>query len=160
MPRDPEKSKSTLKLLFLLYGVAMLWLLFARSQLNGAGTYWDCVRHNINLTPLHTITHFWDLLSYKGNTYLIRLALVNLVGNVAVFVPLGFFLPCLWTHQRKLRWFLPTVILLITGVELIQLFTLRGICDIDDLILNIPGILLGFLIFHLLDRLRQKRTET
>lgn len=160
MQSDLSKSRSILKRLFLLYCAAMLWLLFVRSPLNSAGAYWDCVRHNINLTPLHTITHFCDLLSYKDNAFLIRLAVVNLVGNVAVFIPLGFFLPGLFARQRKLRWFLPTVVLLIIGVELAQLFTLRGICDIDDLILNIPGILLGFLFFHLLDRIRRRRAQT
>lgn len=157
MQIDPKKSKFALKLLFLLYSAAMLWLLFGRVRHDAAGTYWDCVQHNISLTPLHTIRQFWELLSYRHRPRLIRLALINLLGNVAMFVPLGFFLPCLWPRQRKLRWLLPTSILLITAVELCQLFTLRGICDIDDIILNVPGILLGFLIFHVLNFFRAKQ---
>lgn len=156
MWRDAEKLKPVLKLLFLLYSAVMLWLLFGRVRHDAAGLYWDCVQHNISLTPLHTIRQFWNLLSYQHRPHLVRLALVNLLGNVAMFVPLGFFLPCLWPRQRKLRWLLPTSVLLITAVEVCQLFTLRGICDIDDIILNIPGILLGFLLFHLLNFLRRK----
>ena len=34
-----------------------------------------------------------------------------------------------------------------TVVEIIQLFTLLGSCDVDDLILNILGVFIGFIIF-------------
>lgn len=156
MRSNPKNPKRVLRLLFLLYGAAILWLLFGRPPHDAAGTYWNCVQNNISLTPLHTIRQFWDLLSLQHRPYLVRLALVNLLGNVAVFVPLGFFLPCLWPRQRKLRWLLPTAVLLIVAVEVCQLFTLRGICDIDDLFLNLPGILLGFAFFHLLEFFRKK----
>lgn len=154
---EPENSKRGWKLLFLLYSALMLWLLFGRGRHDAAGLYWDCVRNNINLTPMHTIRQFWELLSYQHRPHLVRIALINLLGNVAMFVPLGFFLPCLWPRQRKLRWLLPTSVLLITAVEVCQLLTLRGICDVDDVILNIPGILLGFLIFHLLAFIQRKQ---
>ncbi|MBP3379196.1 MAG: VanZ family protein, partial [Clostridia bacterium] len=51
---------------------------------------------------------------------------------------------------KKLRRFVPhlvTTAAIITSVELIQLFTLRGSADIDDLLLNVIGSALGYLVY-------------
>jgi glycopeptide antibiotics resistance protein len=70
----------------------------------------------------------------------------NLGGNLLGFVPLGIFLPLLF---RRLKLF-PTVIAVVfivsLGYELIQLYTGLGIFDIDDLILNTGGGMIGFII--------------
>ncbi len=74
-----------------------------------------------------------------------------------MFVPLGLFLPYFREKYRKLRSFLPAVILLIICVEVIQLFTLLGACDVDDLIFNVLGAFLGFLIYSIFRRILNKR---
>jgi len=89
------------------------------------------------------------VLLYDPSQYNIRLAIVNLFGNIALFVPLGYFLPRLWEGLRKWwRTWLATL-LVMTAVELTQLFTLRGTCDVDDLILNLLGAAIGYGIFCL-----------
>ena len=87
--------------LFALYGLIMLWLLFIRgrqpemmSYFIGHGEYWKWVSWSVNLRPFHTIAEFLETLSTKEG-YLARHAFVNLAGNVAMFVPLGVFLPLL-----------------------------------------------------------------
>ena len=80
--------------------------------------------------------------------YLVRAALINLLGNVVMFVPLGLFLPLIFTKLRKLWRTLFTVTLLIAVVEIAQLFTLLGSCDVDDLILNLLGAALGYGIYN------------
>lgn len=79
-------------------------------------------------------------------------AILNLLGNVVLFLPVGFFVPLLWRRYRKL-WktalFGLAVSLL---VEVTQLFLSRG-SDVDDLILNVVGTLAGYGLFRLFRRL-------
>ena len=76
---------------------------------------------------------------------MVRHAFVNLAGNVIMFVPLGVFLPVIWKRLRSFWWFLLTSASLILLVEVLQYVTGLGSCDIDDLILNLPGTMLGWL---------------
>jgi glycopeptide antibiotics resistance protein len=65
-----------------------------------------------------------------------------------MFVPLGALLPAVYT---RLRSFFKTVFfsaLLIAGVEAVQYVTLLGTCDIDDLILNLAGVILGYILYR------------
>lgn len=101
--------------------------------------------------------------------YMIRLMLfrakdpvyraVNLLGNVAIFLPLGVLPPLLWPRWRK-----RCAILLGMGVsifiELVQPLVGRT-RDVDDLILNTLGALLGWLIVLLVQTVRRhKRKKT
>lgn len=124
-------------LLFLAYCIWMLWLLFDREQ----------SAQSINLEPLRTIRLFVRVLLYDPNPYNIRLAVVNLFGNILLFIPLGFFLPRLWKALRKWWKTWLSTLCIMTAVELAQLFTLRGTCDVDDLILNLLGAAIGYGIF-------------
>lgn len=63
-------------------------------------------------------------------------------------------LPCLWKKLETFKWFLLYIVALVLAIELIQLFTLRGICDIDDFILNVFGACVGFAALR---GIRQKR---
>ena len=101
--------------------------------------------------PFSTIGEYFGYLLDGGD--MVRQAIINLGGNVIMFIPLGIFLPLLW---EKMRRFLPHILTtagIITTVELIQLFTLRGALDIDDLILNIIGSAVGFLVYHATGRI-------
>ena len=129
-------------ILFILYAVGMLVLLFDREQ----------TQQSINLEPFHTIRLFIRVLLYDPSDYNIRLAVVNLLGNIIMFIPLGYFLPRLWRGLRKWwRTWLATL-LIMTAVEIAQFFTLRGTCDVDDLILNLLGAAIGYIFFRILKK--------
>lgn len=69
--------------------------------------------------------------------------------NILMFVPIGFILPILsWKYMR-----LPNCILFGAGlslfIELSQLFTLYRASDVDDLLSNVLGIILGYGLFRL-----------
>lgn len=136
--------------LFLAYCGVMLWLLFGREGCSLEGSsYWEVLPRNLNLRPFYTIGTCFRLLAPGRSPHLISYAVVNLYGNVLVFVPWGFFLPRFWKKQRGFGWFLLTTAGTVAGVELAQLFSLRGSCDVDDLILNLLGGTLGFVLFGL-----------
>ena len=137
-------------LLFGIYCALMLWLLYGQriGQGNG-GLYWQELRGNLLLKPLDTIRRFSWVLRHSSNAGQIRHAVVNLVGNVIMFVPLGFFVPILWKRTEKFSFHFLTMTAIILAVELLQLFTLLGTCDVDDLLLNLVGTTLGFGLWKL-----------
>ena len=76
-----------------------------------------------------------------------------------MFIPLGFLLPCLWPRLRSFGRFLPAIVAIIVVIELTQLFTLLGSCDIDDLLLNTIGAVIGFGLLRLVDKLRLRKAS-
>lgn len=133
---------------FVVYCALMLVLLFLRSPYNTSRPYWELIRENHNLIPFYTIKGQVRCL-FSVRRWLVRYAVTNLFGNFFMFIPLGYFLPRLFTKLRKLYRTIPTVAGVIILVEIIQLFTLRGFADIDDLILNVFGAAVGYCIFRL-----------
>lgn len=145
-----NKAKHQLHtVLFGMYCALMLWLLFHRSGAIAGVDYWEQIRMSMNLKPFHTIAKYTRLLS-SSRSYLVRTAAVNLFGNVIMFIPLGFFLPLVFQTLQKLRKVLLTTLLSIGLIEILQLFTLLGSCDIDDLILNLLGTAIGYGIYRVM----------
>jgi len=134
--------------LFGLYCALMLWLLFDRSGSVPGISYWEQVKSNLNLVPFRTLRLFTGLLS-DHRPHLVQAAVVNLFGNVLMFLPLGFLLPLTFRKLTGLWKILLATASLITAVELLQLFTLVGSCDIDDLILNLIGATLGYGLYRI-----------
>lgn len=108
--------------------------------------------YSYNLVPFLEMKRFWLNREVIGNFAVF----INLAGNVLAFVPFGFFLPMLNRHTRGLfRMGLFTFEFSLL-VETIQLVSKVGSFDVDDLILNTLGGILGYLIFALCDYVRRK----
>ena len=92
------------------------------------------------LTPFQEIRRALDHMSYW--------LLFMLLGNIIMFMPLGFFPALLW---RRWKWWKSLLAGFCTSVsiEFIQFFIGRS-TDIDDVILNTTGALAGFWVFCLL----------
>ena len=76
----------------------------------------------------------------------------NSLLNVLLFVPLGFFLPVLWKRFRSFLWTGLFGLSFSLTIELLQLFTLRA-TDINDLMTNTTGTILGWLLGRLVLKL-------
>lgn len=138
------------RLLLLLYGLLMVWLLFGRSSGWVEGlSYRQQLERSTNLHPFFTIRNYVYVVLYSSNGYLIRHCFVNLLGNVLLFIPAGFLLPRIFRKLQKFIPFFLTCFGMILCVELLQLFTLLGSFDVDDILLNLLGMSLGFLIYRL-----------
>lgn len=95
-----------------------------------------------NVSPFSTI-----MLYAKGQPTW-EIALRNLVGNLVLFLPLGIFLPLLLrTHSWKKTFLLSFVISAL--FEIAQILLARGNFDVDDVILNTAGAMLGYGIWWL-----------
>lgn len=81
---------------------------------------------------------------------------LNVLLNIALFVPLGFLLPLLAKPFRKWYAALGAGFGVSLLIELSQFFTGRGMCDVDDLFTNTLGAMLGWCAAMFVLALRQK----
>jgi glycopeptide antibiotics resistance protein len=79
-------------------------------------------------------------------------ALMNILANIFLFIPLGFYVEVL-LRKRKMKIKITIIILIPIIVELIQFVFSLGICDVDDVILNAIGGLLGILVLKVVEKL-------
>lgn len=147
-----KKVKKFLKPVFIIYAVVMLWLLFGQRWGWDTGTaYLVQLREKINLIPFRTIQLFIRLAEHTSSRHELKLAVINLLGNVIMFIPLGL-LPFIYEKLRCFWKYLLCVVLTVCTIEAVQLFTLLGSMDIDDFLLNILGALIGFLFYKVIDK--------
>lgn len=143
---------------FLIYGLLMIYLLFGqRMGQPPAGTYWQQLRANLNVKPLDTVWRFCWVLRNSQDAAAVRHAVVNLVGNVVMFVPLGALTPYIWVKLQKFWRHFLYMMLIIVCIEVLQLITLLGSCDVDDLLLNLAGTTIGFLLWKAMSYIIKKR---
>lgn len=125
---------------FRIYVLALAILLFVRPWREMPEDYLHYLRLHSNLQPLHTIMLYFNLILHDFGLFLRIVALVNLLGNVLIFVPMGHFL----AGRHPLWRGLLIGILVLLLIELTQWLTLTGSLDIDDILLNLTGIVVGY----------------
>ena len=81
---------------------------------------------------------------------------VNIVGNVMAFAPFGFLLPIVSSQNRDFLSVALYSVELSFGVELVQLTFQVGIFDVDDVIMNTTGCIIGYVCFILLRKKLKK----
>ena len=147
MAKRRKSNRAFWAFMLFVYSLVMLWLLFGRENGWEEGLpYREQIRSNINLTPFLTIKNYYYTLIGSSSGEMVRHCFINLAGNVLLFIPAGYLLPRLWRRQRKFFLFLFTCAGLILLVEAVQLVTLLGSFDVDDVILNLSGMTLGYLL--------------
>lgn len=103
--------------------------------------------YDYNLIPFKTILDF----IHKATHHEINLDIVisNLIGNVIMFMPMAFFLPILFGNRNSYKRYFLISLGIIISVELMQLLLGTGSLDIDDVILNSLGVILGIMLYRL-----------
>jgi glycopeptide antibiotics resistance protein len=130
---------------FALYAAFLLKLLLL-SRAPGS-------ERSINLVPFATIADYAS--SHSSGTG--RTAFANVLGNILVFIPLGAYAS--WLRHRASAWAtMLTVAAVSVAVEIIQGVFALGASDIDDVILNCVGGLIGVLAFRLLSAIMRERS--
>ena len=127
-------------LLFGLYLILMVYFLFFAESMGRTSIGRE---YHYNLRPFKEIQRYLMYYDVIG-PYTVFL---NLAGNILAFVPFGLFFPLL--SRRNRSFFKVTLISFEVSllVELIQLVTRVGSCDVDDIILNTLGGLIGCCCF-------------
>ena len=113
----------------------------------------------VNLVPFRTIRNY---VKYSGFLH----TMINIFGNIIIFVPFGILLAEIFPKTRNILKILGITFATSFFVEFIQFFIGRSV-DIDDLILNLLGSVIGYFIWKKIlrfkfakkNRRRIKRTE-
>lgn len=126
-------------ILFIIYLIVMVYFLFFSEQFGRVPSE----TYHYNLEPLAEIKRYINYSREIGSFNVI----INLIGNVACFMPFGFVLPILSNRQRNILKVTFLSFLCSVTVEFIQLVSKLGSCDIDDVILNTTGGFLGYILF-------------
>ena len=125
-------------ILFLSYLMLLMYVMFFSEELGRT----DANRVvSFNLQPLKEILRFWkhrDTLGYE-------VVFWNLGGNVLCFMPFGVFVMWLWKNMD--RWYLVASLSFYLSllIEQLQYFMKVGNFDVDDLLLNTIGGILGYI---------------
>lgn len=128
-------------ILFCIYLLLLFYLLFF-SETYGR-TMDSGYRYNLEL--FKEIRRFWGNREALGW----RSVVTNLVGNIVAFAPFGFFLPMLCRMGKNVFGCVALSAVFSLMVEMVQLFTKVGAFDVDDILLNAIGGLVGFVGFYL-----------
>lgn len=113
------------KLIFAFYAIAMFSVVGAPA----VGTFQ--IDFGLNLIPFVDIVN--SPFAYMKNTIL----------NIILFIPMGFFVPAVWKNFRSFKTMFFMGLAVSLGIELLQIFTFR-LTDIDDLITNTAGTVIGY----------------
>lgn len=148
------------KIIFGIYAAVMIYLLFfaRRYRLGGLWQvdykdYFSNLKYNIGYIPFQSIRSYWKVIQ-KGYGWPGEYE--NLFGNILIFIPFGILLPAIKRRFRRFHRFIKWTLIIVVSIEVIQLFSLQGIFDVDDIILNVTGAVIGFLISKPLRQIRRK----
>lgn len=94
---------------------------------------------NANIVPFRTIM---VQIEHANSIW----ALKNLLANIVLFMPWGFLLPIMHERLKKIIPFTCLSLVFILLIELTQFVFLIGQFDVDDIILNLVGAFLGYII--------------
>ncbi len=143
-PRTKENHKRLMivsRLLFAVYLGFTLYFMFFSERMGRS----ICDSYRYNLKPFVEIKRFYSLLGGDMN---IR-ACINLFGNVICFIPFGIFLPAISRHFKSFVRVTVLAALFSLFIESVQLYFKVGIFDVDDLMLNTLGGMIGYIIYKI-----------
>lgn len=122
------------------------------------------VNRSVNIIPFASIIKDINQIgsAYDGDVlFMIGLIVRNVGGNILLLMPLGFLAPILWDKYTKFK---NTILLGFTisvSIELLQLIQslfsgVGRITDIDDVICNVLGSILGYCIYKIFLKMANK----
>lgn len=140
------------RVLFALYIAGLVYFLFFAEMLDRTGIERS---YRYNLIPFREIRRFIVYADLLGPMAVIS----NLFGNIVIFMPFGFLVPILGRKKRNF-WFTSLLSFALSlAVECIQLVTRTGCFDVDDIFLNTIGGMLGYLVYALVQRKRDRDAD-
>uniref|UniRef100_UPI004056C2A5 VanZ family protein n=1 Tax=Agathobacter sp. TaxID=2021311 RepID=UPI004056C2A5 len=138
---------------FLAYLLSLCYVLFFAEMF---GRTEHPGEYRYNLTLFQEIGRYYRL-GIRWNRW--RLFILNVIGNIGVFIPFGIFIPTLFSRCKNVFLTIILTLQMSLAVEVIQLVTQVGSFDVDDLLLNTIGGLCGYIIwflFRIIEKLRSK----
>jgi len=135
---------------FIVYISVLIYFLFFADML---GRTSSVNSYRYNLVPFKEIRRFIVYSGLLGASSVFT----NLIGNVVAFIPFGIFLPILTNNSLKIFQVTLFTFALTLSIELIQLMSRVGIFDVDDIILNTLGGIIGYLMFFVWKSIKERK---
>jgi glycopeptide antibiotics resistance protein len=142
-------------LLFLLYLIVLLKITLFRTAVtlfdvyfgdqNGYVTSRATAFERANFVPFYSVYYY--LISRQEP---LTVGLINVFGNIGLFIPFGFLLPLTLRRFRTLGSALLVMGFTSLVFEVMQMLMVIGVFDIDDVLFNIAGGAIGYGLFRLL----------
>ena len=99
--------------------------------------------------------HFLNLIPFNWRENGLKQFLIEELANIILFIPLGFFLPAVFRSNRKAYKTVSITFAITFGIEFFQYFIGR-LSDIDDIITNLLGGIIGYMIFRIMNTVFEK----
>lgn len=142
----PKVKTAAVTLLFYYYLCILL------TRVVGFPTLREFIRlHQLGEGLFHPRLNFTPLVDGFSLTFIL---------NIFLFIPLGFLCPLLSSRFLRAANTIAAGFFLSLFIEISQLFTLYRATDIDDLLTNTVGTVIGYLCFRLLAALRIMKAES
>ncbi len=126
--------------IFIIYCFVLVYVLFLSRGTRVGFTFAEYMRRFTNFIPFKTIVEY--VQRYSDGYW--RLATLNLLGNLALFVPMGMALPYLFKKLNRFWKVVLCVLGMVVFVEIAQGLLRVGSIDIDDVIFNVSGAMVGY----------------
>lgn len=136
-------------MLFIIYLILLLYFLFFSEGYGRREVSESDYRYNLEL--FKEISRFWNYREQLGA----GAVGLNLLGNIIGFLPLGFILPIISIGMRHICLSGIVGFLVSLFVESCQLIGKVGCFDVDDLLLNTLGTVIGYCLFYISNRIRR-----
>lgn len=156
--RAKQIMQLTLFVVFIYYMSQLMMLLFFdpryRNIYNTTSIkeYFD-THHN--LVPFKSIMDYWKALRINPDMW--NSFFINIIGNIIAFVPFGLMLPILFSSMRKVQNFLFVILVSLFLVEGMQIVLRVGAFDVDDIIMNFAGAIVGYFIIRIFQMIHDYR---
>ena len=126
--------------IFIIYCFILVYVLFLSRGTRDGFTFVEYMRRFTNFIPFKTIIEYVQryMDGYRN------LSVLNLLGNLALFVPMGMALPCLFKKLNRFWKVVLWVLGMVVVVEIAQGVLRVGSIDIDDVIFNVSGAMVGY----------------
>lgn len=138
-----KKHRELILLSFIVYIALLIYLLFFRHRAADIPLT-EYIRYSTNFIPFFSFYAFFTTpyISYR----VVVPFLINLIGNMVLFLPWGIALPVLNEKFVSAKRFFTLTAIVIIAVEILQVLLQVGTCDVEDFLLNMIGATAGFFI--------------
>ena len=125
---------------FGLYCLVLIYILFLNRGSRSHYSYTQYFQAFTNFIPFKTIVEYIQ----RYNDGFRNLSVTNLLGNFVLFLPMGIALPCLFTKINRFWKVVLCILGMVVLVEVAQGILRVGSVDIDDVIFNVCGAMIGY----------------
>lgn len=156
--KDGHFQRKYVKIIFVVYLILVIKVIIFKyplEYLKAIAATWE---KGVILEGLDTanFTLFKTIRMYIDYSYMLN-SFENLVGNVVVFIPFGFLIPYVLKRGRNFFVMLFNAFLFVLGIEVFQLFSAFGAFDVDDILLNCTGAVLGYFSYLVYEGIKKRR---